>query len=170
MAGAIGNASFRVIVTLRLCQCVASSPGLFRLALPVFKVLHHLAAHRVAFGLHWKTEIGAGLVLTHGWGTRISQQVRIGQNVTLLHGVTIGQRHKISSTGERLILFPVIEDEVWVGPYAIIVGEVTIGRGSRIAGGAFVTASVPPYSTVVGNPAKIVRSNCVPDVMHPAPL
>lgn len=65
--------------------------------------------------------------------------------------------------------YPVLEDEVWVGPHAIIVGDVTVGRGSRIAGGAFVTESVPPYSVVIGNPAVIVKNNCTPDVMFPAP-
>ncbi|WP_074773002.1 hypothetical protein [Nitrosospira multiformis] len=63
-----------------------------------------------------------------------------------------------------------IEDEVWIGPHAIIVGGVTIGRGSRIAGGAFVTENVPPYSIVSGNPSTIVKANCTPDVMNPAPL
>ena len=62
-----------------------------------------------------------------------------------------------------------IEDEVFIGPYVVIVGGVTIGRGSRIAGGAFVAKSVQPYSTVIGNPARVVRTNCVPDVMNPAP-
>lgn len=59
---------------------------------------------------------------------------------------------------------------MWVGPHAIIVGGVTIGRGSRIAGGAFVTVNIPPYSIVSGNPATIVKNNCVADVMHPAPV
>ena len=45
-----------------------------------------------------------------------------------------------------------------------------IGRGNRIVGGAFLSDSVPPYSIVSGNPATIVKSNCVPDVMNPAPL
>jgi serine O-acetyltransferase len=166
--GALTHGTFRAIVTMRLCQCIAASNCVVRLALPFFKILHHMATYESALGLHWKTEIGPGFLLTHGWGSRVSKGVRIGKNVTVLHGATIGQRHKISPNGERLILFPVLEDEVFVGPYAIIVGGVTIGRGSRIAGGSFVTESVPPYSTVLGNPAKIVRSNCVPDVMNPA--
>ena len=113
---------------------------------------------------------GGGIALTHGWGLVVSQEAKIGNNVTLFHGVTVGQRDRISHQGERLTEYPVLEDEVWVGPQAIIVGGVTIGRGSRIAGGAFVTESVPTYSVVSGNPAAIVRSNCVPDVVNPAPL
>jgi len=66
--------------------------------------------------------------------------------------------------------YPTLEDEVWVGPHAIITGGITIGRGSRIAGGAVVNENIPPYSIVAGNPAKIIKSDCIPDVMHPAPL
>lgn len=94
----------------------------------------------------------------------------IGSNVTLFHGVTLGRRDRISQAGEREIQFPVLESEVWVGPHAIIVGGVTIGRGSRIGGGSFVTENIPPFSVVSGNPARIVKSNCTPDVINPAPV
>lgn len=161
---------FRAVVTMRLCQVIATSRGIVRLTLPFFKVFHHIATHNAGIDLSWQTEIGGGLAITHGWGLVVNQGARIGNNVTLLHGVTLGRRDRISSEGERLTEYPVLEDEVWVGPHAIIVGGVTIGRGSRIAGGAFVTDSVPPYSVVSGNPAIIVKSNCVPDVMCPAPI
>ena len=51
----------------------------------------------------------------------------------------------------------VIEDEVWVGGGATILHGVTIGRGSVIGAGAVVTKSVPPYSVVAGNPARVIR-------------
>lgn len=100
----------------------------------------------------------------------MNRGARIGNNVTLFHGATLGRRDRISHDGERFTEYPVLEDEVWVGPHAIIVGGVIIGHGSRIAGGAFVTSSIPPYSIVSGNPASIVKSNCVPDVTNPAPV
>jgi serine O-acetyltransferase len=168
--GAISRRTYRVVVTMRLCQAAARSHGMARLALPSFKILHRIATHRAAIDFSWQTEVGGGLALTHGWGLVVSPGAQIGNNVTLFHGVTLGRRDRISTDGVRLTEYPVLEDEVWVGPHAIIVGGVTIGRGSRIAGGAFVTDSVPPYSVVSGNPGRIVKSNCVPDVMNPAPL
>lgn len=168
--GAIMRRTFRVIVTMRLCQCVANSNGVVRLVLPFLRVMHRFAAHNAAVDLSWQTEIGGGFTLTHGWGLVVNAGARIGNNVTLFHGVTLGQRDRISREGERITDYPVLEDEVWIGPHAIIVGGVTIGRGSRIAGGAFVTESIPPYSVVLGNPATIAKSNCVPDVMNPAPV
>lgn len=160
---------FRPVVTMRLCQWLSASNGLVRLALPIGKLLHIIATHNAGMDFPWRTKIGDGLALTHGWGMVINEGARIGNNVTLFHGVTLGRRDRISREGERLIEYPVIEDEVWIGPHAIIVGGVIIGRGSRIAGGAFVTDSIPAYSIVSGNPAIIVKNNCVPDVMYPAP-
>ncbi len=168
--GAIIRRTFRVVVTMRLCQGAAASHGILRLTLPFFPVLHRLAADAAGMDLPWRTEIGAGLSLTHGWGLVVNQEARIGNNVTLFHGVTLGQRGRASREGKRLTEYPVLEDEVWVGPHAIIVGGITIGRGSRISGGAFVTESIPPYSLVSGNPAEIVRSNCASDITNPAPL
>ncbi len=168
--GVVTRRTFRVVVTMRLCQGVATSHGLLRMMLSIFKLLHRIATHRAAIDLSWRTEIGGGLALIHGWGLVVSHGTKIGKNVTLFHGVTLGRRDRISREGERLIEYPVLEDEVWIGPHAIIVGGVTIGRGSRIAGGAFVTDSVPPHSVVLGNPSAIVKSGCTPDVINPAPV
>ena len=170
LKGTLTRRTFRVVVTMRICQGIAASNRLLNVMLPMFQLLHRFATHRAAMDLSWRTEIGGGIALTHGWGMVVSSGVKIGKNVTLFHGVTLGRRDKISRAGERITEYPVIEDEVWIGPHAIIVGGVTIGRGSRIAGGAFVVKSIPPYSIVSGNPSEIVKSNCVSDVKNPAPL
>lgn len=168
--GALNNRTFRVVVTMRLCQAVASAPGPLRVMLFPLKIMHKLATHLAAVDFSWQTKVGAGFAITHGWGLVVTPGAKIGRNVTLFHGVTLGRRDRIAPDGTRAIGYPVIEDEVWIGPHAILVGGVTIGRGSRIAGGAFVTESVPPHSVVSGNPAVIVKSHCTPDVMNPAPL
>jgi serine O-acetyltransferase len=170
IADTLTKRTFRVIVTMRLCQMVACSHGAVRFTLPLFKILHRIAANTAAVDLSWRTEIGSGLAITHGWGLVVNPGAKIGANVTLFHGATLGRSDRIQPNGERITGYPTLEDEVWVGPHAIIVGGVTIGRGSRIAGGAFVTESVSPYSIVIGNPATIVKSNCIPDVMNPAPI
>jgi serine O-acetyltransferase len=95
---------------------------------------------------------------------------RIGKNVTLFQGVTLGQLDLIGSDGQRTTGYPALEDEVWVGPHAIIVGNVIVGRGSIIAGGSLVTKSVPPHTVIAGNPGEILRRSCVPDVSNPAPV
>jgi serine O-acetyltransferase len=168
--GALTRRTFRVIVTLRLCQHVDGRSGPIRAVVPLLKLFHRMAARRAGIDLSWRTNIGPGVAFTHGWGMVVNSGATVGSNVTLFHGATLGQRDRISQAGERTTDYPVVEDEVWIGPHAIVVGGVTIGRGSRIAGGAFVTENVPAYSVVSGNPAVIVKSNCVPDVMNPVPL
>lgn len=168
--GFLQDRNFRVVITMRICNALSNSSGALRLIRPFFKILYRIVSSLAATELPYRTKIGKGLALTHGWGLVVSEGAVIGNNVTLFNGVTIGRRDRISNQGVRQIEYPTLEDEVWVGPHAIIVGGVTIGKGSRIAGGAFVTESVPPYSVVVGNPAQITKSNCMPDVMNPAPL
>jgi serine O-acetyltransferase len=170
VVGFLARRTFRVVVTLRLCQAAAGSQGLSRMLLPLLKLLHRLAAQRAGVDLFWGTPVGPGLKLTHGWGLVVSPEARIGSNVTLFHGVTLGRRDHIAKDGQRSFESPTVEDEVVCGPHAIIVGGVTIGCGSLIAGGAFVTEDVPPHSVVTGNPATIVRTCSTPYGGNLAPL
>lgn len=159
--------AYRAIATMRLCQHAASSRTT-RLLLPSLRLLHRLTTHVAAIDLRWHTRVGEGLAITHGRGVVISSGASLGRNVTLFHGVTLGRRDAIATDLTRTASYPTIEDEVWIGPHATVVGGVTIGRGSRIAPGAFVTTDVPPYSLVVGNPARVVKTGIIPDVTNPA--
>ena len=162
--GMILNQAFRVVGSVRLCQSAQhQSPVLRQLLLPPARILHRLACLLAGIELPWRTAIAPGLALTHGRGIVVNANARIGQNVTLFHGVTLGQRDFIARDGSRTTSYPVIEDDVWIGPHAIVVGA-TIGKGSRIAGGAYVFENIPPYCVVLGNPAKIVKTDCMPDV------
>jgi serine O-acetyltransferase len=158
LRGALTSRTFRVLLTLRLTQ---SRCGW--LAAP----LHKWTCARAGIDLPRNTAVGPGLAINHGWGLVISPGARIGKNVTLFHGVTLGRRDRIDASGARTIEFPTIEDSVCIGPHAVIVGGITVGCGSRIAAGAFVTDSVPAHCVVQGNPAQIVKQQCQPDVMNP---
>lgn len=163
--GFLASPTYRVLVTFRYCQAARQCHPVLRWPTFVFaRLWHGLACQWAGIELPWRTEIAPGLALTHGRGIVINAGARIGSNVTLFHGVTLGQRDHIDSQGRRFTTYPVIEDEVWIGPQAIVVGGVTVGRGSRIAGGAYVFRSIPPYSVVLGNPGEIVKSHCTPDV------
>lgn len=162
---ALLDPAFRVLACLRLCQAAQQLPPSWRLlaVLPA-RLLYRLVSQLAGIEIPWRTDIAPGLALTHGRGIVVNAGARIGRNVTLFHGVTLGQRDHIDAQGRRHTLYPVIEDEVWIGPHAIIVGGVTVGKGSRVAGGAYVFEDVPPYSVVLGNPGQIVRRDCTPDV------
>jgi acetyltransferase-like isoleucine patch superfamily enzyme len=97
--------------------------------------------------------------------------IRIGNHVLFGPGVTVrGGNHRFDVVGRYTDtvteaekrpaddLGVVIEDDVWVGGSATILSGVTIGRGSIIGASAVVTTSVPPYSIVGGNPARVIRA------------
>ena len=106
---------------------------------------------RYGFEIDASTRIGRGFYLGHFGGVVISPQAILGANVNINQGVTIGA----ASRGKRLGA-PTLEDRVWVGANAVIVGKVTIGREALIAPGAYVNFDVPPKSVVLGNPGKVV--------------
>lgn len=95
------------------------------------------------------TKVAPGLSVYHRFGLVSNNSAVIGRHVQLRHGVTIG--HKVP--GEPS---PVICDDVEVGAGAIIVGDIIVGRGAKIAAGAVVVKDVPPGAVVAGNPAKII--------------
>jgi serine O-acetyltransferase len=162
--------TFRPVFTMRLCQAASGLPTpLSGLLMFPFRLLHIWAQQLAGIDFPWKTEIKPGFVITHGWGLVISPAAMIGSNVTVFHGVTIGQKHKITASG-RVKSYPSIEDEVWIGPHAVIAGGVVVGRGSRIAPGTIVTDDVEPYSIVGGNPMRVIRTDALPDVLNPATL
>ena len=169
ISGFLSRRTLRPVLTMRLCQAVAHSSKPVRLLFGGFcRLLHRWATGNAAMDLPWGIAVGPGFCITHGWGLVITPGASIGANCTVFHGVTIGRKDSIDANGERKTGYPVIEDEVWIGPHAIIVGGVRIGRGARIAPGAVVVKDVPAYSIVGGNPMKILATDAEPDVFNRA--
>jgi|ERR1035437_320067 serine O-acetyltransferase len=106
---------------------------------------------RYGFDISPTTNIGPGLYLGHFGGVVISPYATLGANINIAQGVTIGAESRGMRTGA-----PTLEDRVWVGAHAIIVGKVTIGIEALIAPGAFVNFDVPANAVVLGNPGKVV--------------
>ncbi len=140
---------------------------------PSFKVMmHYRIAHRLYLSGHYflarwvsqrgvrKTgieihpgaEIGDGFFIDHGNGVIIGETTIIGNNVTLYQGVTLGGTGK--EHGKR---HPTIEDNVMISAGAKILGSFTIGANSKIGAGSVVLKAVPPNSTVVGVPGRVVK-------------
>lgn len=125
----------------------------------VFAYLYHrtLLQHyrfRYGFDISPTTAIGPGLYVGHFGGVVISPYAVLGANVNIAQGVTIGAESRGPRKGA-----PVLEDRVWVGAHAIIVGKITIGHDALIAPGAFVNFDVPSMAIVLGNPGKIVSNS-----------
>lgn len=112
------------------------------------------AAKKTGIEIHPGAEIGRGLFIDHGHGVVIGETTIIGNNVTLYQGVTLGGTGK--EHGKR---HPTIEDNVMISTGAKVLGSFTIGENSKIGAGSVVLKEVPPNSTVVGIPGRIVKSN-----------
>ncbi|MCE7793839.1 serine O-acetyltransferase [Salipaludibacillus sp. CUR1] len=101
--------------------------------------------------IHPGARIGQRLFIDHGMGVVIGETCEIGNNVTIFQGVTLGGTGK--EKGKR---HPTLEDNVLVATGAKVLGSMRIGKNSRIGAGSVVLKEVPPNSTVVGIPGRIV--------------
>ena len=102
--------------------------------------------------IHPGATIGRGFFIDHGMGVVIGETSEIGDNVTLFQGVTLGGTGK-----ERGKRHPTIGNNVVIGTGAKILGAIKIGDHVKIGANSVVLQDVPPYSTVVGIPGRVVR-------------
>ena len=113
-------------------------------------------ATKTGIDIHPGAQIGKGLFIDHGIGVIIGETTIIGNNVTLYQGVTLGGTGK--EKGKR---HPTLGDNVMVSAGAKILGSFTIGENSKIGAGSVVLEEVPPNSTVVGVPGRVIKRDNV---------
>ena len=114
------------------------------------RFLSHVGRFLTGIEIHPAARLGAGLFIDHGMGVVIGETAEVGDNVTLLHGVTLGGTSLMKEKRH-----PTLGDDVVVGAGAGIFGAFTIGSGSRIGAGSVVVREVPPNSVVVGVPGRV---------------
>lgn len=101
--------------------------------------------------IHPSAKIGSGIMIDHATGVVIGETAVIGNDVSMLHGVTLGGSGK--EGGDR---HPKIGNGVLISVGAKVLGNIHIGDCAKIGGGSVVLTDVPAYSTAVGIPAKVV--------------
>jgi serine O-acetyltransferase len=106
--------------------------------------------------IHPAARIGKGIMIDHAHSIVIGETAVVGDNVSMLHSVTLGGTGK--EDGDR---HPKIGDGVLIGAGAKVLGNIHVGHCSRIAAGSVVLEDVPPNSTVAGVPARVVgKAGC----------
>jgi len=125
---------------------------LYGIGIPFFpRLISQISRLLTLIEIHPGAKIGNRFFIDHGNGVVIGETAVIGNDVLIYQGVTLGGTGK--EKGKR---HPTIGSNVVIGAEAIVLGNITIGDNSRIGAGAVVTKDVPPNSTAVGNPARIV--------------
>ena len=135
-------------------------------ALQIHRVAHWLwvqERHSLAFFLqnqvstifgvdiHPAARIGCGIMLDHATGLVIGETAIVEDDVSILHGVTLGGTGKESDDRH-----PKVRSGVMIGANASIIGNIEIGEGAKVGAGSVVMKDVPPHVTVAGIPAKVI--------------
>jgi len=141
-------------------------------AITAYRVAHYLWNHQrkdialylqsiisqvFAVDIHPAARIGCGILMDHATGVVIGETAVVEDDVSMLHEVTLGGTGKVC--GDR---HPKVRKGVLIGSGSKILGNIEIGEGARIGAGSVVLNNVPPHSTVVGVPAKVVGQERVP--------
>jgi serine O-acetyltransferase len=116
------------------------------------RVLSHFSRWVTGIEIHPGAKIGKRFFIDHGMGIVIGETTEIGDDVMLYQGVTLG-----GTTWTKGKRHPTVEDHVVIGAGAILLGPIRIGHDSRIGSSSVVIHDVPPFSTVVGIPGKVVH-------------
>ena len=127
--------------------------ALFRWRVPLLpRALCELSRLLTGIEIHPGARIGRCLVIDHGMGLVVGETTEIGDYVLLYQGVTLG-----GTTLSQTKRHPTVHDHVVIGAGAKVLGAITIGKGSRVGANSVVVKDVPPHSTVVGIPGKVVQ-------------
>ena len=120
------------------------------------RALSHFARWITGIEIHPGAEIGKRFFIDHGMGVVVGETARVGGDVTLYHGVTLG-----GTTWKRERRHPSLGSDVVVGAGAKILGPIQVGSGSRIGSNAVVIKDVPDNAVVVGVPGRVVAKDGV---------
>jgi len=118
-----------------------------------------LMSYKTGIQIPPRTDIGEGFYIGHHGRVIIHPDAKLGKNMNIATGVTIGAENRGKRKG-----VPTFEGKCWIGTNAVVVGNVKIGEDVLIAPLAYVNFDVPPHSVVVGNPGKIIpKENATED-------
>lgn len=139
--------SFKALIRYRIANKLYNRKHYF-----LARWISQRCVRKTGIEIHPGATIGKGLFIDHGNGVVIGETTVIGDNVTLYQGVTLGGTGK--EKGKR---HPTIEDNVMISAGAKVLGSFTVGANSKIGAGSVVLSEVPPNSTVVGVPGRVIK-------------
>lgn len=142
--------TFKFLFWMRLCTYLAPK----RLARPFHwfcRLVLRRYQYKYGISISPRTRIGSGLYIAHGGCIFVSEYATLGRNCNITHEVTIGEAVRGKRKG-----YPVIGDNVYIGPGAKIIGAVHVGNNAAVGANCVVTKDVPDNAVVVGVPGDVI--------------
>ncbi len=145
--------SYKYIFWMRTCKYAVGNRFLRYTIYPIARLMLRKYTYKFGMCIPFRTEIGSGFYIGHFGGIFVHPYCRIGNNCNISPGVTLGQSNRGKNMG-----YPIIGDNVYIGPGAKVVGAVKVGNNVAIGANCVVTRDVPDNAVVVGVPGKVISS------------
>lgn len=147
----VGGGSYKHVFWMRTCYFSKEGRLLKFTLYPIARIIYRHLTFKLGISIPWYSKIGSGFYIGHFGGIIVSGESIIGKNCNISQGVTIGKSNRGKRKG-----FPVIGDNVYIGPGAKIIGSVRVGSNAAIGANCVVVSDVPDNSVVVGVPGRVV--------------
>ena len=143
--------AYKYIFWMRTCYYTRSKPVLKYSIYPFSRIILNHLMYKYGISIDPCTKIGSGFYIGHFGGIVVNDQSVIGKNCNMSHGVTVGQANRGKNKG-----YPMLGDNIFIGPGAKIVGAIKIGNNVAIGANCVVTKDIQDNSVVVGIPGRVI--------------
>ena len=143
--------SFRYNFWLRTCRYARGNALLKYTIYPFAWFMHGHLTYKLGISIPPATSIGSGFYIGHFGGIVVSRHATIGRNCNISQGVTVGRTNRGRNKG-----YPTLGDNIYIGPGAVIAGNVRIGNNVAIGANCVVTMDIPDDAVVAGVPGRII--------------
>jgi serine O-acetyltransferase len=143
--------AFKFSFWMRTCRYTARHPLHRLVAYRIAKFFYYHYTFKFGISIPWETRIGSGFYIGHFGGIVVNERSVIGKNCNISQGVTLGESNRGHRQG-----YPVIGDNVYIGPGAKIIGAVKIGDYAAVGANCVVTKDVPDHGVAVGIPVRVI--------------
>ena len=143
--------AYKYIFWMRTCRYTRAHRLLKYAVYPIARIVLYRLTYKFGISIPPATQIGSGFYIGHFGGIIVNGYSIIGKNCNISQGVTIGQSSRGKNQG-----YPVLGDNVFIGPGAKILGAVCVGNDVAIGANCVVTRDIPDHSVVVGIPGQVI--------------
>ena len=148
------GSSYKYSFWIRTCSYARNNAVLKFTIYPLARIMLSHLTFKYGIDIPFNTKIGSGFYIGHFGGIVVNDRSVIGKNCNISQGVTLGQTNRGQNKG-----YPLLSDNVYIGPGAKIVGGVKIGNNVAIGANCVVTKDIPDNAVVVGVPGKVISYN-----------